>query len=238
MLPNFEFHKSLEHLHVGCEAPSAYFIPYQNDAVAKTCNRAASDRFLSLCGEWDFRYFASVNDVVDFTDPAYNTEGADKLTVPMSWQYALGRGYDAPQYTNVRYPFPLDPPHVPNDNPCGLYERTFEIDADTLAKKNIHMIFEGVDSCFYLFINQTFVAYSQVSHMTTDVIVDKYLKEGVNRVQVLVLKWCDGSYLEDQDKIRSSGIIRETYLLMRDPVHITDLYVKGEPNADFSSATV
>ena len=238
MLFERNYHKSLEHLHVGCEAPSAYLIPYQNDAVAKVGNRAASDRFLSLCGEWSFRYYASVHDIVDFLAPDYTPDGADKLTVPMSWQYALGRGYDTPHYTNVRYPFPVEPPFVPEDNPCGLYERTFEIDADTLAKRNVHMIFEGVDSCFYLYINKKFVAYSQVSHMTTDVIVDDYLTAGVNTVQVVVLKWCDGSYLEDQDKIRSSGIIREVYLLMRDPVHITDLYVKGEPNADFSKATV
>ena len=238
MLPELNYHKSLKHLHVGCEEPSAYLIPYHSDDAARIGNRAESGRFLSLCGEWDFRFFRSVNDVVDFTDPAYTSDGADKLTVPMSWQCALDRGYDKPHYTNVRYPFPLDPPHTPTDNPCGLYERTFEVDADTLASKNIHMIFEGVDSCFYLFINQTFVAYSQVSHMTSDIIIDKYLKPGANRVQVLVLKWCDGSYLEDQDKIRSSGIIREVYLLMRDPVHITDLYVKGEPNADFSDATV
>lgn len=238
MLPELNYHKSLEHLHVNCEAPSAYLIPYQNDAVAKECNRAASDRFLSLCGEWSFRFYKSVTEIDDFTDPAYTCEGADRLTVPMSWQYALGRGYDTPHYTNVKYPFPIDPPHVPVDNPCGLYERTFEVDAETLAKRNIHMIFEGVDSCFYLFINRRFVAYSQVSHMTSDIIVDKYLTEGTNLVQVLVLKWCDGSYLEDQDKIRSSGIIRDVYLLMRDPVHITDLYVKGEPSEDFSKATV
>ena len=238
MISKLAYHKSLRHLHVGCEAPSAYLIPYQSDAVAEGCNRAASDRYLSLCGEWDFRFFASVNDVCDFTDPAYTSDGSDKLTVPMSWQYAMGRGYDVPHYTNVNYPFPVDPPYIPEDNPCGLYERTFEVDADTLASKNIHLMFEGVDSCFYLFINQVFVAYSQVSHMTSDIIVDKYLKAGVNRIQVLVLKWCEGSYLEDQDKIRSSGIIRDVYLLMRDPVHITDLYIKGEPNEDFTKATV
>ena len=238
MLPEFTYHKSLEHLHVGCEAPSAYLIPYQNDCAAKVGNRAASDRFLSLCGEWSFRYFKSLNDVVDFTDEAYTTEGSDRLNVPMSWQYAMGRGYDVPHYTNVNYPFPIDPPHVPADNPCGLYERTFEVDADTLAEKKIHLLFEGVDSCFYVYINRQFVGYSQVSHMTSEMVISDYLKAGENTIQVLVLKWCDGSYLEDQDKIRSSGIIRETYLLLRDPVHITDLYVKGTPNADFTKATV
>lgn len=238
MLPKLTYHTSLEHLHVGCETPSAYLIPYQSDKFAAAGNRAQSDRFLSLCGEWSFRYFKTVNEIVDFTDESYILDGLDKLTVPMSWQYALGRGYDTPHYTNVNYPFPIDPPYVNVDNPCGLYERTFEVDAETLKNRNVHLVFEGVDSCFYVYVNRRFVAYSQVSHMTTDIIVDEYLTEGINTLQVLVLKWCEGSYLEDQDKIRSSGIIREVYLLMRDPVHVTDLYVRGEPNADFSAATV
>ncbi len=238
MLPELTYHKSLEHLHVGCLEPSAYLIPYQSDAAAKDGNRAQSDRFITLCGEWSFHYYESVNDIVDFTDESYTSEGADRLAVPMSWQYALGRGYDTPHYTNVCYPFPIDPPHVPDNNPCGLYERTFEMDAETIRSKQIHLLFEGVDSCFYVYINRRFVGYSQVSHMTSEMVINDYLTDGINTIRVLVLKWCDGSYLEDQDKIRSSGIIRETYLLLRDPVHITDLYSKGEPNADFSSAVV
>ncbi len=238
MLPELKYHKSLEHLHVGCEAPSAYLIPYGNEKSARGANRAGSDRFMSLCGEWSFRYYASVNDIDDFTDDAYSADGADKLTVPCSWQYVLGRGYDVPHYTNVNYPFVIDPPHVPDDNPCGLYERTFYVDAETVANKNIHINFEGVDSCFYLFINKKFVAYSQVSHMTSDIVLDDYLVAGENTIQVLVLKWCDGSYLEDQDKIRSSGIIREVYLLFRDKVHIKDLFVKNELSDDFKSAKI
>ena len=236
MKPELNYHKSLEHLHVGCEKPRAYFIPYQSDAAAATYNRCASNRFYSLCGEWSFRYYASVNDVEDFTAPEWSAEGADRLNVPMSWQYALGRGYDVPHYTNVRYPFPVDPPFVPNDNPCGLYERVFEIDAETLAGKDIKLVFEGVDSCFYVYINNRFAAYSQVSHMTSEISVNEYLRAGVNSLKVLVLKWCDGSYLEDQDKIRSSGIIREVYLLLRDKVHLTDLYVRANPAEDLSSA--
>ncbi len=235
---DFSYHKSLEHLHVGCEAPRAYFVPFQNADAADTCNRAASDRFISLCGEWSFRYFASEYDLPDFTSDAYTAEGADRLNVPMSWQMALGRGYDVPQYTNINYPYPVDPPHVPAENPCGLYERSFHIDADALAKKKIYMNFEGVDSCFYLYINHKFVAYSQVSHMTSEIDVTNCLTAGENTVQVLVFKWCDGSYLEDQDKIRSSGIIREVYLLLRDPVHITDIYTRQSVNKALDHATL
>ncbi len=232
------YHRSLSHLHIGCEEPHAYFIPYQSDAAANTCNRAESDRFVSLCGEWAFRYFASERELPDFTADAYSAEGADRLNVPMSWQLALNRGYDVPQYTNVNYPYPVDPPFVPEDNPCGLYERTFEVSADALADQDIRMVFEGVDSCFYLYINKKFAAYSQVSHMTSEVRINDYLVPGINTVQVLVFKWCDGSYLEDQDKIRSSGLFREVYLLLRDRVHVEDLYVRPYLNEDFTHATI
>ena len=238
MKPELYYHKSLEHLHVGCDKPRAYFIPYHSDAAAATGNRAVSDRFLSLCGEWSFRYYASVNDIDDFTAEGWTNEGADRLNVPMSWQLALGRGYDTPHYTNVRYPFPVDPPHVPDNNPCGLYERNVTVDAETLATRDVKLVFEGVDSCFYLYINNRFVAYSQVSHMTSEIPVGEYLTAGVNNIKVLVLKWCDGSYLEDQDKIRLSGIFREVYLLLRDKTHLTDLYVKQSTAEDFSSASL
>lgn len=233
----FDYHRSLEHLHVGCDKPRAYFIPYGSDSAAKTGNRAASDRFLTLCGEWNFRYYKSINDVEDFTATDFTAE-FECLNVPMSWQMMLGRGYDTPQYTNVRYPFPVDPPHVPDDNPCGLYEREFEIDAETLKKHTVKMVFEGVDSCFYLYVNNQFVAYSQVSHATSEISVGDYLVAGKNNVKVLVVKWCDGSYLEDQDKIRLSGIFREVYLLLRDPVHLTDLYTRAVPTDDFKKATL
>ena len=136
---DLNYHTTQKALHVGCEAPHAYFIPYQSDAAANTCNRAASDRFISLCGEWSFRYYDSLCKLPDFTAAAWAAMEGDRLNVPMSWQLALGRGYDVPHYTNVNYPFPVDPPHVPTDNPCGLYEREIEVDADTLAEKEIRM---------------------------------------------------------------------------------------------------
>ncbi len=235
---DLRYHRSLADLHVGCERPHAYFIPYQSREAANTLNRAESDRFLSLCGEWNFRYYSGERELPDFTSDVWQTEGGDKLNVPMSWQYALGRGYDLPQYTNINYPYPVDPPHLPDDIPCGLYERTFTVSAEALAQKQIYMTFEGVDSCFYLYINKKFAAYSQVSHMTSEVCINDYLVAGENTVQVLVMKWCDGSYLEDQDKIRSSGIFREVYLLLRDKVHVEDLYVRQEVSKTLEHATV
>jgi beta-galactosidase len=98
----------------------------------------------------------------------------------MSWQYALGRGYDMPQYTNINYPDPVDPPHLPDDVPCGLYERSFTVRAEALANRQIYINFEGVDSCFYLYVNHKFAAYSQVSHMTSEICVNDYLVAGEN----------------------------------------------------------
>ena len=234
----FNYHQDPKQLHIGCEKPHAYFIPYQSEAAANTTNRANSDFFYSLCGEWSFRYYDALHKVPNFIAPEWEFGKGDRLPVPMSWQYAKGRGYDTPHYINVNYPIPVDPPYVPVDNPCGLYERTFEVDGDVLANKKIYMVFEGVDSCFYLYINGKFAAYSQVSHMTTEVLVNDFLVEGENRVQILVLKWCDGTYLEDQDKIRSSGLIREVYLLARDAVHIEDIYTRTALNDDFSRAFI
>lgn len=224
----FVYHRSLEHLHIGCEEPKAYFIPYQSCDAAKTGNRARSDRFRSLCGEWKFHYYASVKDLPDFTVSTWNSENADLISVPMSWQFALGKGYDTPQYVDADYPFPVAPPYVPMQNPCGLYERDFYIDSQEQFESDTRLIFEGVDSCFYVFVNDQFAGYSQVSHTTTELKISSFLKMGKNTLKVLVFKWCDGSYLEDQDKIRSSGIFREVYLLFRSKIHITDLFVRTE----------
>ena len=118
--------------------------------------------------DWDFRWFASLNDVPDFTAPGFTMDGADKLTVPMNWQVALGRGYDVPNYTNVNYPYPVDPPHVPDDNPCGLYARTFYVEAEALEHYTPMLNFEGVDSCFYLYINGKYVGYSEGAHNSAE----------------------------------------------------------------------
>ncbi len=228
---NFEYHKNQKKLHVGCEKTRAYYIPYSTKEKALEGNRDASERFVSLCGEWDFKYFPTVEDV-----EGLDVETEEKIKVPMSWQMLTDRGYDVPQYTNVDYPFPFDPPHVPDENPCGFYTRDFFVDGDDIEKKDIYILFEGVDSCFYLYINDSFAAYSQVSHNTTEVNIGKYLRAGKNSIKVFVLKWCDGSYLEDQDKYRLSGIFREVYLLKRERIHIVDYFVKSRLSSDFRQA--
>ncbi len=228
-----DYHKMLSHLHVGCEAPRAYFIPYHSEKSALRANRGESRYFYSLSGEWNFRYYPSVSELTDVDIASIETN--EKMTVPMNWQVETERGYDVPQYTNVNYPYPVDPPHVPAENPCGLYVRSFAL-PEGAAGKRVYLNFEGVDSCFYLYVNDRFAAYSQVSHMTSEIDITDYLTAGQNTLKVLVVKWCDGSYLEDQDMYRMSGIFREVYLLLREETRITDYYVRYELAEDFSSA--
>ncbi len=229
---NGNFYQNPAILHMGCEKPRAYFVPFHNEVVALSGNRDKSHFFRTLCGDWDFTFYPSVNDL---PEDFLGVPATEKLNVPRSWQTMSGRGYDTPNYVNVLYPIPFDPPFVPEKNPCGLYTRTVQIHP-AMLEKSIYLNFEGVDSCFYLYINGQFAGYSQVSHMTSEFEVTKYLHAGENTVQVLVLKWCDGTYLEDQDKFRWSGIFREVYLLLRDPVHITDIYIRPELNEAYTRA--
>jgi len=234
-IPDYHQSPAKENLHVGCEEPRAYFVPHDTKDGALSDIRETSRYFKSLCGSWKFRFFASLNDVKCVTGDGFTTDGFDKLTVPMNWQMALDRGYDVPNYTNVNYPIPIDPPYVPDENPCGLYVRDFTVPA-SLADKEIYLNFEGVDSAFYVWVNDTFAAYSQVSHMTSEINVTSLVKEGKNTIKVLVLKWSDGTYLEDQDMWRMSGIFREVYLLFREKTHIRDIFVKSNLNETYDKA--
>lgn len=238
---NYDLHKTQKTLHVGCTAPRAYYIPFGSDesAAAAGDRRAASDRFMSLCGEWDFKYYPDPALIPDVTSPDYDrvTE-FEKMTVPGCWQMKLGRGYDTPNYTNVNYPYPFDPPHVTDVNPSALYKRDVNINCDMLDGRRVYINFEGVDSCFYLWVNDRFAGYSQVSHSTSEFDITDFLHVGQNTLKVHVFKWCDGSYLEDQDKYRLSGIFREVYLLFRDSHHISDIYVRPQLNQKCTQGVV
>ena len=229
------YHKSLESLHVGCEAPRAYFIPYATEKNASVGMRDYSEYFKTLTGAWDFKFYESVTELPETLAEVVFSE---KMDVPANWQHTPHRSYDTIQYTNIEYPFPLDPPNVPTKNPCAVYSRAFTLGESDIKDKDVMLNFEGVDSCFYLFVNGTFKGYSQVSHMTSEFNVTELVKSGENNVTLLVVKWCDGSYLEDQDMFRSSGIFREPYLLFRDKERIDDIFVKYDISEDFRSATV
>ncbi len=231
-LPNY--HKSLEVLHMGCEEPRAYFIPFESEEKCASKYREDSAFFKTLCGTWDFKWYKNISEVAGIDCPALPAE-FDKLDVPMNWQVALGRGYDMPNYTNVNYPIPVDPPHVPDNNPVGLYRRYFTVTEEMLNGKDVFINFEGVDSCFYLWVNGELTAYSQVSHMTSEICLTDSLAPGRNEIKVLVFKWCDGTYLEDQDMWRMSGIFREVYLLFREKSRVVDVFAKPTLSDDLKN---
>ena len=219
------YHENPEILHVNTLARHSYFIPFAKgqDPFAK---REESESLELLNGDWSFRYFDSI---LDLEDDFLQVESEKTIPVPSNWQLY---GYDKPQYTNVAYPIVFDPPFVPDDDPVGIYSRDYSYVKD--GKDRI-LVFEGVDSCFYLYINDAFVGYSQVSHAISEFDITGFLKVGENKITVAVLKWCDGTYLEDQDKIRLSGIFRDVYVLSRPKERLEDyqvktiLSMKGEP---------
>lgn len=219
------YYEDLDFLHEHTMPPRAYYIPASRRMEDLVEHREASDRVQMLNGMWKFRYFESIYDVKDaFYESGYDTSGFDEIPVPGVWQVA---GYDTHQYTNIRYPFPFDPPYVPQDIPCGAYVHTFSYAKDKKAPK-VYLNFEGVDSCFYVWVNGVYTGYSQVSHATSEFDVTDVIEEGENTIAVLVLKWCDGSYLEDQDKFRMSGIFRDVYLLKRPEKAVQDYRITTE----------
>ena len=217
------YYENLSVLHENTMPARAYYIPASRRMDNLVEHREESDRMQLLNGTWKFQYFNSIYDIQDsFFEKNYDTENFDEIQVPSVWQMA---GYDTHQYTNIRYPFPFDPPYVPQDIPCGAYVHTFEYSRDEKAPKSF-LNFEGVDSCFYVWINGSYIGYSQVSHMISEFDVTDVLQDGTNTVAVLVMKWCDGSYLEDQDKFRMSGIFRDVYILKRPKQAISDYHIK------------
>ena len=217
-------------LHEGVSAQRAYYIPCATEAEAlkdvenRVKNHSQSSRYTLLNGTWEFGFFKN---------PALADENALDTTieVPSCWQ---SLGYDQLQYTNVNYPFPFDPPYVPAENPVGIYRRHFR--ADLLQRT--YLVFEGVSSYFEVKVNGEYVGMSKGSHLQSEFDITSYLTEGDNTLTVTVYKWCDGSYLEDQDFLRFSGIFRDVYLLERPVSHITDFFIhtskEGGVLVDFS----
>ena len=183
------------------EKPRSYYIP------------SGISEYTLLNGEWDFAYFKRDIDVPE------KIENWDKIPVPSCWQL---HGYDNPNYTNINYPFPCDPPYVPDDNPCGVYRREFVINNKW---GRVYLVFEGVSSCAFVYINDEYVGFTQGSRLQAEFDITDYAVDGINTVTVRVLKWCCGSYLEDQDAFRYNGIFRDVYILQRPENHILDVEI-------------
>lgn len=228
-------YENMEIIHENTMPYRAYYMPASHYMGALAYNRFSSDRVISLNGTWKFRYFSSIYDLQErFYEEGYDCSGFDMVEVPGVWQ---NYGYDRHQYTNVRYPIPLDPPYVPQENPCGAYVRKFHYEKQEEAPK-AYLTFEGLDSCFYVWINGKYVGYSQVSHAASEFDVTQLLTDGENTLAVLVLKWCDGTYLEDQDKFRMSGIFRDVYLLKRPENIVYDYFTTTQIEDEQAVITV
>mgnify|MGYP004452777985 CR=1 FL=1 len=196
------------------------------ESIAKTSENRLPQRsyyipsgvseYTLLNGEWRFRYFARD---IDYTA---DIDAWDTTPVPSCWQL---HGYENPNYTNVAYPYPCDPPYVPDDNPLGVYEREFTLES---LFGQVYLVLEGVCSCAEVLVNGREVGFTQGSHLQAEFDLTEYVREGQNTLRVKVYKWSCSSYLEDQDFFRFNGIFRDCYLLQRPQGHIADVHIVAD----------
>ncbi len=203
-------YENLDLMHRNRLPARALFVPYATVPAARAMRPLASPYYRLLNGSWDFHYIPQGPAHVPAAFP--ENCGAicwDKIPVPSNWQL---HGYGIPHYTNVQYPIPYDPPYVPDENPVGLYRRDFTVPQSFDGRKTL-IRFDGVDSVYYAYVNGQFAGFSKVPHMPAEFDITKLLMSGENELCVKVLQWSDGTYLEDQDKWRLSGIFRDVGLI-------------------------
>jgi len=200
------FYENTEKTSENRKAPRSYYIP------------SGKSEYVLLNGDWKFKYYSRDVDVEK------EISDWDIIPVPSCWQVL---GYENPNYTNINYPYPCDPPFVPDENPCGVYEREFEI-GDKWGK--VYFVSEGISSCATLYVNGKYVGFTQGSHLQSEFDITDFVVKGINTIRLDVLKWCCSSYLEDQDYFRFNGIFRDTYILQRPENHIDDIYVSTDKN--------
>lgn len=227
-------HENPKTTHVNTLPDRAYYIPFgKNDEITE--NREDSSLYLSLNGEWHFGYYSCPSKLPEeYMLNSFNANALGTIHVPGCWQT---QGYDKNHYVGAKYIIPCDPPHVPMNNPCGLYIREF----DYYASKEFpvaELVFEGVDSCYYLWLNGEFIGFSEVAHAASIFDITKHISYGRNRLVVLNLKWSVGTFFECQDKLRMSGIFRDVYILKRSGNRITDYTAGVDLDDDFEGAQI
>ena len=213
----------------------ATLIPYPNEKNALRGNISQSPFYFSLNGTWKFNWSKSPAEApADFFNLQFDDNSWLTIAVPGCWQL---QGYGMPIYTNVKYPFrPVDPPFIPDDyNPVGCYKRSFQLPADW-QNRQIFLHFDGVKSAFYVWINGKEAGYSQGSATPAEFNITNLIQQGMNTIAVKVFRWSDGSYLEDQDAWRLSGIYRDVYLYSTPEIHIRDFFVKTELDKKYEDA--
>lgn len=213
----YNYHQNMGIVRVNTMQDRAYYIP--SSPLNLTDGKEKNERVIMLNGTWDFAFYSSFQKVK--LEEIWCMKDGDMIHVPSNWQM---EGYDTHQYVNIDYPIPYQPPYVPKENPCGVYRRKIQWEKEEGERCFLNL--EGADSCHYVFLNKEFVGYSQVSHSTAEYEVTKQLQQGENELMIVVLKWCDGTYLEGQDKFRMSGIFRDIYLLRRPKDFISDYKIE------------
>ena len=218
------------------ESAHVTLVPYADAGMAQSGSRKDSPFYYTLNGAWKFNWVkAPAERPVDFYRPDYDVSGWDEIPVPANWQL---EGYGIPYYVNIQHPFPANPPFIPNDNnPVGSYRRDFTIPADWDGRR-VFLVFEGVKSAFYCWVNGQKVGYSQDSMTPAEFDITPYLRPGANTIAAEVYRWSDGSYVEDQDFWRLSGIFRDVYLFSTPAVHIRDFFAIPELDGNYRNATL
>jgi beta-galactosidase len=220
---------------VNKEPPHATFAIYPDEALAKAGRREASPYYKSLNGDWKFFWVPKPADrPADFYRPGFDDAAWKTIRVPSNWQF---EGYDVPIYVNITYPWGVPaPPRIPaNNNPVGSYRTRFTIPS-SWAGRDVYITFDGVESAFYLWVNGERVGYSEDSRLPAEFNITRYVKDGENLLAVEVYRWCDGSYLEDQDFWRLSGIFRDVTLWSAGPLHVRDLQIRTDLDAAYKDA--
>ena len=211
-----KYYEDLSVQHIGTEKSRAYYMPLDGSGNSTSLLLSGND--------WRVRVYPSPEDVDEMCiDADFDKSAFDQIPVPSTLEML---GYVQKMYTNVNYPFPYDPPYVPVDNPTGVFIKDF--DKQTVAGRRYYLYFEGVDSAYFMYLNGEFIGYSEVPHSPSEFDITAKIKNGRNRLVVIVLKYSDGSYLEDQDKFRWSGIFRDVHLLDRPENHIEDFTVTAD----------
>ena len=231
--PDYENPKVFER---GQEEPHATLMPYPDSDLALEGDRKASPFHMSLNGPWKFHWAENPGIAPEeFYRSAYDRTNWASISVPSNWQM---EGFGYPLFRNIGLPHPMDPPEVPDlFNPVGSYFRSFELPGDWDGRQ-VFLHFEGVHSASYVWINGKEVGYNQGGMEPAEYDITPYLKKGENNIAVRVLRYSDGSYMEDQDTWRLSGIYRDVYLISTPPVHIRDFYVATDLDGSYEDASL
>jgi len=221
---------------IGKEPARATGFPFESRAKAIAGHRTESDRFLLLSGQWRFAFSPSADDLPKgFEQPGYDVSGWKTIKVPADWQT---EGYDQPRYNNITYPFPANRPLIPHaTNPVGNYRRDVELPANW-AGQDIILHIGAAGSAYYVWVNGAKVGYSEDSKLPSEFDVTRYLKPGRNTIAIQVYRWSDGSYLEDQDFWRVSGIEREVFLMAAPKTRIRDFFVHAGLDPSYRNGTL